>query len=106
MLSRQYRLPALDLTRFSGTKIHGHHLLLITKPSTLTHDRVATIISKKTLPLSVHRHQLKRLLHKTLEISVNKPPYFDLLIIIRPSPTPLTATAPELAEMMTRLKST
>ena len=107
MLASRYRLSANLIPHFSGTKLHGRHLTLISQPSPLNHDRLALIISKKVLPLAHDRHTLKRRLHEVLQPHVNHSPHYDLLLIAHPRPgvfDPLPFST-DLTQLIQKLKS-
>ena len=107
MLSKQYRLPANLIPHFSGIKLRGRYLTLIYQPSPLNHDRLALIISKKVLPLAHDRHALKRHLHQLLQVYVDRPLHFDLLLIThaRPGAFDPNSYVTDLTPLISRLKS-
>ena len=83
MLARKFRLPSSHIHSFKGSRYTCSYFILLSKSSTLSHDRLAVIVSKKVSHQAVRRHQLKRQLISAFTPYLTLPPHYDHLLIVR-----------------------
>ena len=110
MLSRANRL-SLKTNRFrrekEGKTLSSPLFTIVVAPreNSSLPIRFANLISKKLLPLSTDRHQLKRRLTEILRLNLDKlPSGFDILLI--PKRNILTASGDQiLSDLVKRLSS-
>jgi len=107
MLPRKYRLTTQDLRHFHGVRLTTPAVHALYVKNSLTHDRLAVLISKKIVPKAHDRNYLKRRLHEILHPFVDSSPYKDYLLIVQKSPASKSLVSAVLSDahnLLTQMK--
>jgi ribonuclease P protein component len=92
MIPQNRRLPLSGESHFPGKRLFGQYVSVVQGSSSLSHYRLAIIVSKKISKFAVRRNQLRRLLAATAIKTLAGAPPFDWLIVAKPKAIQATAT--------------